>query len=116
MKNVLQYKGYAGSVAFDADDKIFHGRVLGIRAIIGFEGTTVEDLEKDFHAGIDDYLDMCAEKGMEPEKPFRGTFNIRLDPSLHQRLVTHAMDEGKTLNAFIKDALEKAVSETHTHS
>jgi predicted HicB family RNase H-like nuclease len=30
-----------------------------------------------------------------------------------QRLVTHAMDEGKTLNAFIKDALEKAVSETH---
>ncbi len=116
MKNVLQYKGYAGSVAFDADDKIFHGRVLGIRAIIGFEGTTVEDLEKDFHAGIDDYLDMCTEKDMEPEKPFRGTFNIRLDPSLHQRLVTHAMDEGKTLNAFIKDALEKAVSETQTHS
>jgi predicted HicB family RNase H-like nuclease len=36
-----------------------------------------------------------------------------LDPSLHQRLVTHATDEGKTLNAFIKDTLEKAVSETH---
>lgn len=113
MKNVLQYKGYTGSVSFDADDKIFHGRVLGIRAIIGFEGTAVEDLEKDFRAGIDDYLDMCAEKDIEPEKPFKGTFNIRLDPSLHQRLVTHAMDEGKTLNAFIKDTLEKAVSETH---
>jgi len=40
-------------------------------------------------------------------------FNIRLDPSLHQRLVAHAMDEGKTLNSFIKDTLEKAVSETH---
>lgn len=112
MKNVLQYNGYTGGVAFDADDKTFHGRVLGIRAIIGFEGTTVEDLESDFHAGIDDYLDMCAEKHMEPEKPFKGTFNIRLDSSLHQRLVTHAMDEGKTLNSFIKDTLEKAVSET----
>ncbi len=112
MKNVLQYKGYTGSVAFDAEDKIFYGRVLGIRALIGFEGTTVEDLEKDFHAGVEDYIAMCAEKGIEPEKPFKGTFNIRLDPSLHQRLVTHAMDEGKTLNAFIKEALEKAVSET----
>jgi predicted HicB family RNase H-like nuclease len=113
MKNMLQYKGYMGSVAFDADDKILYGRVLGIRPLIGFEGTTVEDLEKDFQAGIDDYLDMCAEKGMEPEKPFKGTFNIRLDSSLHQRLVAHAADEGKTLNAFIKDTLEKAVSETH---
>jgi len=112
MKNVLQYKGYTGSVAFDAEDKIFYGRVLGIRALIGFEGTTVEDLEKDFHAGVDDYIAMCAEKGIEPEKPFKGTFNIRLDPSLHQRLVTHAMGEGKTLNAFIKEALEKAVAET----
>ena len=55
----------------------------------------------------------CAEEGMEPEKPFKGTFNIRLDPSLHQRLAAHAIDEGKTLNAFIKDALEKAVSDTH---
>ena len=113
MKNVLQYKGYMGSVAFDADDKIFFGRVLGIRTLIGFEGTTVEDLEKDFHAGIDDYLDMCAEKGMEPEKSFKGVFNIRLDPSLHQRLVAHAADEGKTLNSFIKDALEKAVADNH---
>jgi len=114
MKNVLQYKGYTGSVAFDADDKIFYGRVLGIRrALIGFEGTTVEDLEKDFQAGIDDYLEMCAEKSMEPEKPFKGTFNIRLDPDLHQKLVAHAMDEGKTLNAFIKDTLQRAVSEAH---
>jgi len=112
MKNVLQYKGYTGSVAFDTDDKIFYGRVLGIRALIGFEGTTVNDLEKDFRAGVDDYLDMCTEEGKEPEKPFKGTFNIRLDPSLHQRLVVHAIDEGKTLNTFIKEALEKAVSET----
>lgn len=112
MKNIIQYKGYVGSVAFDPEDKIFYGRVLGIKAIIGFEGTTVADLEKDFLAGVDDYLEMCVEKGIEPEKPFKGTFNIRLDPTLHQRLVVQAMDEGKTLNAFIKEALEKAVSES----
>jgi predicted HicB family RNase H-like nuclease len=113
MKNVLQYKGYTGSVAFDADDKIFFGRVLGIRALVGFEGTTVEDLEKDFHAGVDDYLDMYAEKGMVPEKPFKGIFNIRIDPDLHERLVKGALSEGVTLNAFIKDVLAHAVSDHH---
>jgi len=114
MKNILQYKGYTGNVQFDPDDMIFYGSIMGMKkAHIAYEGKTVDDLVRDFRGAVDDYLDMCAEEGMKPEKPFKGTFNIRLDPSLHQRLSAHAMDKGKTLNAFIKDALEKAVSETH---
>jgi predicted HicB family RNase H-like nuclease len=31
---------------------------------------------------------------------------------LHKRPVSNAMNEGKTSNAFVKDVLEKAVSET----
>jgi predicted HicB family RNase H-like nuclease len=53
------------SIQLDADDKIFHGRVLGIRALIGFEGETVEGLEKDFRDGVDDYLDICSEEGRQ---------------------------------------------------
>jgi len=114
MKNILQYKGYTGNVQFDQDDMLFYGRVMGMKkAHIAYEGKTVDDLVKDFQDGVDDYLDMCTEEGREPEKPFKGTFNIRIDPDLHQKLVTHAMDEGKTLNAFIKDALQRAVSEVH---
>ena len=79
MKNTMKYKGYTGGVAFDAEDRIFHGRVLGVSsALIGFEGATVADLEKDFQNAIDDYLEMCEEQGTAPEKPFKGSFNIRL--------------------------------------
>jgi len=114
MKNILQHKGYTGNVQFDQDDMLFYGRVMGMKkAHIAYEGRTVDDLVKDFQDGVDDYLDMCTEEGREPEKPFKGTFNIRLDPDLHQKLVAHAMDEGKTLNAFIKDTLQRAVSEAH---
>jgi predicted HicB family RNase H-like nuclease len=60
-----------------------------------------------FEEAVDDYLDLCEQTGKSPEKPFKGTFNIRLDPSLHQRLVAHAIDEGKTLNTFIKEALKR---------
>jgi predicted HicB family RNase H-like nuclease len=115
MKNILQHKGYTGNVQFDQDDMLFYGRVMGMKkAHIAYEGKTVDDLVKDFQNGVDDYLDMCAEEGREPEKPFKGTFNVRLDPDLHQKLVAHAIDEGKTLNAFIKDALQRAVSEVHS--
>ncbi len=111
MKNVLQHKGYAGNVQFDADEMIFHGRVMGLKkAHISYEGKTVDELLKDFKNAVNDYLDMCAEDGIEPEKPFKGSFNLRLDPDLHKRLVVNALNEGKTLNAFVKDVLERAVT------
>jgi predicted HicB family RNase H-like nuclease len=112
MKNVLQHKGYTGNVQFDADDLIFHGRVMGLKkAHISYEGKTVDEFVTDFNNAVNDYLDMCAEDGIEPEKPFKGSFNLRLDPDLHKRLVVNALNEGKTLNAFVKDVLEKAVTE-----
>ncbi|MGC1404917.1 MAG: type II toxin-antitoxin system HicB family antitoxin [Thermodesulfobacteriota bacterium] len=114
MKNVLKYKGYTGSVVFDAEDKIFHGRMLGLSsALIGFEGSTVIEIEKDFHDAVDDYLNMCVEQGKEPEKPFKGSFNIRLNPALHGRLVINAANKGMTLNAYVKTVLEEATSEPH---
>jgi predicted HicB family RNase H-like nuclease len=110
MKNTMKYKGYTGSVAFDAEDRIFHGRVLGVSsALIGFEGATVADLEKDFQNAVDDYLELCAEQGKEPEKPFKGSFNIRLSPDLHQSLVLNAANQKMTLNAYIKTVLEQVV-------
>ncbi len=69
MNNTLKYKGYIGSVQFDADDRIFHGRILGIEDIVGFEGTSIDGLETDFHLSVDDYLETCSEIGKIPEKP-----------------------------------------------
>jgi len=68
MDNVLQYRGYIGSVEFDAEDRIFHGRVLGITDLIGFEGESVSALEQDFRNAVDDYLETCSEAGKPPEK------------------------------------------------
>ncbi|MEN6620089.1 MAG: type II toxin-antitoxin system HicB family antitoxin [Smithella sp.] len=113
MKDMMQYKGYFGSVHYNDDDKVFYGKLEFIRALVSYEGTDVQSLRKAFEEAVDDYLDFCAVNGKNPEKPFKGTFNIRIDPALHQRLVEHAADEGKTLNAFIKDALEKAVDGDH---
>ncbi|MBU1966127.1 MAG: type II toxin-antitoxin system HicB family antitoxin [Proteobacteria bacterium] len=112
-KNYLKYNKYVGTVQLDAEDCILHGHVLGINDVISFEGSSVAELEQDFKAAIDDYFKTCRKIGKEPEKPFKGAFNLRLDPSLHEMLVTGALREGKTLNAFVKDVLERAISEMH---
>jgi predicted HicB family RNase H-like nuclease len=110
MKDMMSYKGYYGSVHYSEDGNLFFGKIEFIRALVSYEGTDVNSLKDAFKVAVDDYLQMCSQTGREPEKPFKGSFNIRLDPSLHHKLVSHALNEGKTLNAFVKSVLEKAVS------
>ncbi len=109
MKNVLKYRGYTGSVNFDADDKIFHGRVLGVSDVIGFEGKSVNELEQDFASSIDDYFEMCQELGREPEKPFSGRFMVRVPSELHCAIALKAKKENKSINSWIAEICEHAV-------
>jgi len=108
MNETLKYKGYVGSVEYDPRDKILHGRVLGIKPRIIYEGTSVEELENDFQNGIDHYLKVCQKKGREPEKPFSGQFTIRLDPDLHCAAWRAARRNGSNLTGFVRQVLESA--------
>lgn len=51
--NSMSYRGYTARIEFDERDAIFVGRVLGVKAIIGFHGETVAELRADFEAAID---------------------------------------------------------------
>ena len=66
----LKYKGYTGSVEYSEEDNCLFGKVQGIRSdSITYEGTTVEELTKDFQGAVDDYLQLCEEKGRKPTSP-----------------------------------------------
>ena len=82
----MKYKGYTGIVQFDADAMIFHGEVAGLKDIITFRGTTVEELEKEFKVSVDGYLKWYKELGQKPDKPYSGRFNVRISPELHAKL------------------------------
>lgn len=57
MNNTMEYKGYVGSVEFSEEDALFFGKVLGVRALISYEGENAHDLVEDFHSAVDDYLE-----------------------------------------------------------
>ena len=109
MKNIMEYKGYLGSVEFSEEDEMFFGRVLGIRSLISYEGDNAKDLIADFHNSVDEYLKWCEDEGRKPEKAYKGSFNIRISPKLHKQLVICAMSHDMTLNGYIQEILERAV-------
>lgn len=108
MKNIMQYKGYIGSVEFSEEDCLFYGKVMGIRSIISYEGETATELIEDFHGAVDDYLSVCEVEGRAPEIAYKGSFNVRLSPELHKKLAIHAFEQQISLNSYIEQTLERA--------
>ncbi len=104
---MLNYKGYTGRVEFDDELGLLHGEVLDLKDVITFQGRSVEELDRAFRDSIDDYLAFCEECGEEPDKPFSGRLMLRLSPDLHRRVYVQAQHEGKSLNQWIFDKLEK---------
>jgi predicted HicB family RNase H-like nuclease len=107
MKDMMNHKGYWGSVHFNDGDDVFYGRVQYIRALVSYEGTDVGSLRQAFQEAVDEYLKTCAEQHRQPERSFKGSFNIRISPQLHQRIATHAVSKGMTINRYIAEILEK---------
>lgn len=107
MKDVMIYKDYIGSVHYSAEDEVFYGILEGINDSISYEGSSVSELKAAFEEAVEDYLELCNLNGKEPEKVYKGSFNIRIKPELHKQAAQKAMLEGKSLNQFVEEAIEK---------
>lgn len=106
MSNTMFYKGYDGSVEYSSEDHCLHGKVLNIISLVSYEGQTIDELENDFREAVDDYLALCEETGRVPEKPFKGSFNVRIGQDLHRELALNALSSGVSLNTMVKTILE----------
>lgn len=108
MTNVLTYRGFTARVAFDAQDSVFVGRVLGVRDTITFHGETVDELRSDFEGAIEHYVADCALTGRSPEKPASGRLMLRIPPQVHAAAALRAEAEGKSLNQWATEVLAAA--------
>lgn len=113
MSNTMEYKGYVGSVEFSEEDGVFFGKVMGIRALISYEGTAAQELVEDFHSAVDDYLALCDAEGKKPEKAYKGSFNVRISPELHKWAAISAAAQQISLNSLVERSLESYVATQH---
>lgn len=105
----LEYKGYSGSIEYSEADGLLYGKVLGIKGLLSYEGETGKDLEVDFKEAVDAYLVDCKAANKAPEKPFKGSFNVRLPAKLHQQAALLAMEAKVSLNAFVAESIRTRV-------
>lgn len=109
MSSLLSYKNYNGSVEYSEEDECLFGKVIGLKSLISYEGNSVQELKQEFENAIDEYLADCKERGVEPEQPYKGSFNVRISPELHRSIAIYAMQHGKTLNSAVEEAIGKMV-------
>jgi predicted HicB family RNase H-like nuclease len=102
---MLNYKGYVGSSEVDIESGLLHGRVLDIRDVMTFQGTTVAAARQEIEQSVDDYLDFCTELGQEPDKPFSGKLPFRTSSEHHRLIFLAASKAGKSMNAWMDEVL-----------
>lgn len=111
MKNILEYKGYHAVIRFDAETLTLRGRIEGIIDFVDFQSDNLTTIEAEFQKAVDEYLAFCEEVGKEPEKEYKGSFNVRIESSLHKRLALYASRMGESLNSTVEKAIEAYVTD-----
>lgn len=100
--NLMEYKGYYGSVLVSVDDEVMHGKIECISDVVTYEADNIPELKAAFHEAVDDYIETCLELGKEPEKTLSGTFNIRIGSDLHKTVYIKAKGAGISINDFVR--------------
>jgi len=109
MSNILRYKGYTGSVEYSEEDEIFYGKIEFITDSVLYEGSSVEELKRNFQEAVEDYIEACSEIGKEPQKPFKGRILTRINPELHKKAALIALQNRISLNKFVEKAIQREI-------
>ena len=106
ISSLMEYNGYHAKVEYNHEDEIFVGHVLGIKDSLNFHGISVKELKQSMHDCIDNYLDYCKQIGKEPEREFKGAFNVRIKPEQHKKVALYAASKDMTINQFVSRAID----------
>ena len=107
--NLMTVDGYSARVEYDSETDLFRGEILGLSGGADFYGANPDELRLEFKKSLDVFFEVCREQGIDPRKQFSGKFNLRIPPSLHEKLAMAAQAQGISLNSLAQEALEKSV-------
>ncbi len=106
--NMMKYKGYLARIEYDEEDRIFVGHLAGIKDIVGFHGTTVDELEDAFHESVDNYIAISKETGRPAQKPYSDKLMLQISPDVYAAVATAAEGHGKSINQWASEILGNA--------
>lgn len=107
MTNILEIDGHKAIVSYDPDANLLRGEFVGLNGGADFYADSVSKLRREGARSLRTFLDVCAERGIEPYRHFSGKLNLRLDRQTHEKAAIVAAANGVSLNALIEEAVEQ---------
>jgi len=104
--DILKYKKYEGTAELDMTRGLCRGKLLLIDDLVTYECSDPQGLQREFELAVDDYIQTCSVVGKEPQRPFRGLFNVRVPPTLHRSAALRAASDNVKLNDVVVRALD----------
>ncbi len=109
---MMEHNGFRAIIDYDAELDSFCGNVVNMSSPITFYGKTTAELREEFARSVDAWLEVCRERGIEPEKPYSGRLTVRMTPEIHRVIASAAAISGKSLNTWVVEALKESASHT----
>ncbi|TRC78545.1 type II toxin-antitoxin system HicB family antitoxin [Mesorhizobium sp. WSM4310] len=101
----VTHKGYQCSVEFD--DGALFVKVLHIDDVLVAQCDSASEAQATAVELIDAYLEDCRELGRAPSKPFKGSFNVRVEPHVHRGAALAAAEAAVSLNSWVATAIHE---------
>ena len=109
--NEMKLDGYRARIAYDPEIDLFRGEILGLNGSADFFGKSPAELRREFRKSLHAYLEVCREKNLPPFKAYSGRFNLRIPPGLHSEIAMRASADDKSINQWVKEALERSLTD-----
>ena len=103
--NTMNFDGYHATIQYDPEIEMFRGEFVGLNGGADFYAEDIKGLRQEGEISLKVFLEMCAEKEIEPSKEYSGKFNLRVPPPLHADLVAKATAHNKSLNQWVVEKL-----------
>jgi predicted HicB family RNase H-like nuclease len=110
MATTQPYKGYEGTADMDMERQVCRGKILFIDDVVTYEADSPRELQKEFEAAVEDYIETCTHVGKEPQRPLKGQFNVRITPALHRAAALRACQDCVSLNEVVGQALDAYIN------
>jgi predicted HicB family RNase H-like nuclease len=112
--SVINFKGFQASVTYD--DELLFIKVLHVNDVLVASCENSSKVEEVFRDLIEGYLEDCEKYGKEPERPFSGSFNVRIEKDMHRRVAMAAAQAELSLNSWVGLAIAEKLVCAHVEA
>ncbi len=111
MMNLMEIDGYKAVISYDPEIEMFRGDFVGLNGGADFYAADAERLKREGKISLRVFLEACKKDGVNPRKDYSGKFNVRIPPAAHEQIAAASAAEGKSLNQWVAEAIERSLEE-----